>query len=205
MNPNIISEVPSNLLKWGTKKTFPKGSHIFMTASEITRCYFILSGMVKIYIDHENGRRSILDFIDHDSWIGELSVFCDETDVKENKVLSEVHCLEFDIKELRRYCKDHADISYYFASFISGKLLSRSYRLSEYMNYPLERKLAAFILQYQHNGIYDLPHTDVSEYMNVSYRHVLHVIKSFCDLGILTKNNGYIITDKNKLNEIAKQ
>lgn len=205
MNSINICEIPPNLLNLGTKKTYLKGCQIFKTTSKITHCYFIFSGMVKIYINHENGRRSILDFIGHNSWLGELSLFYDETDIKENKVLSEVQCLEFDINELRQYCKENANISYYFASFISGKLLSRSYRMSEYMNYPLEKRLASFILQYQHDGIYDLPHTEVSEYMNVSYRHVLYVIKYFCELNILAKNRGYLITDITKLNKIAKQ
>ncbi len=73
------------------------------------------------------------------------------------------------------------------------------------MNYSLEKRLASFIIQYQHDGIYDLPHTDVSEYMNVSYRHILHVLKHFCELNILTKSRGYYITDYTKLNEIATQ
>ncbi len=101
MNPNNISEVPPGLLKLGTKKTFPKGSHIYKTTSNIAYCYLIISGMVKIYIDHENGRRSILDFIGHNNWLGELSLFYYETDIKENTVLSEVQCLEYDINELR--------------------------------------------------------------------------------------------------------
>jgi len=53
-------------------------------------------------------------------------------------------------------------------------------------------------------NIYNIPHTDVSEYMNVSYRHVLYVIKKFCELGILTKEKGkgYIISDIEKLKQL---
>jgi CRP/FNR family putative post-exponential-phase nitrogen-starvation transcriptional regulator len=79
----------------------------------------------------------------------------------------------------------------------------RSYRLSEYLNYSLEKRLASFILKYQHNGIYTIPHTDVSEYMNISYRHVLFVMKKFCDDGILKKGKGYRIIDHEKLEEIS--
>lgn len=80
----------------------------------------------------------------------------------------------------------------------------RSYRMSEYLNYSLEKRLASFILKYQQNGKYAIPHTDVSEYMNVSYRHVLFVMKKFCDDGILKKEKGYRIVDQEKLEEVSR-
>lgn len=200
------NEVPSVVVERGNKKTFIKGNNIYKINSKVTQCYFILSGTVKIYIDHENGRRSILDFVGENDWLGELSIFCNESDIKENKVLQEVECLEFDIFELQKLCKENAEVSFYFASYISNKLLARSYRMSESLNYSLNKRLVTFILQYQQNGIYSIPHTDVSEYMNVSYRHVLYVIKQFCELGILKKGEReYIISDMEKLKELVKE
>lgn len=201
----FIEQIPPAVIEKGSRKIFVKHSNIFNINSNITRCYLIQSGMVKIYIDHENGRRSILDFVGHNDWLGELSLFCEEADIKENKVLHEVQCLEFDIAELRQLCKENAEVSFYFASYISGKLLARSYLMSEYLNYSLEKRLASFIIKHQNNGIYNIPHTDVSEYMNVSYRHVLHVIKHFCELGILTKGKAYVISDFDKLTQIKNK
>lgn len=197
-------EIPSVIFENGTKKTFIKGSNIYNINSSITHCYFIESGTVKIYIDHKNGRRSILDFVGSNDWLGELSLFCNETEIKGNKVLKDVHCWEFNMDVLRKLCKENAEVSFYFASYIANKLLTRSYRMSESLNYSLDIRLASFIQQHQHKGIYDIPHTDVSEYMNVSYRHVLYVIKQFCDLGILTKEKGigYTISDIEELKRL---
>jgi CRP-like cAMP-binding protein len=204
----FINEVPLVMFERGIKKTFMKDSNIFKINSKVTHCYFILSGTVKIYIDHKNGRRSILDFVGGNDWLGELSLFCNESDIKENKVLQEVECLEFDIYELRKLCKENVEVSFYFASYIANKLLMRSYRMSENLNYSLENRLAFFILQHQHKGTYNIPHVDVSEYMNVSYRHMLYVIKRFCELGILTKEKGkgkgYLISDIDKLNQYQR-
>lgn len=202
MNQFFIDKIPLAIIEKGSEKTFPKDSNIFNINSNMTKCYLIQSGMVKIYIDHENGRRSTLDFVGCNDWLGELSLFRKEADIKENKVLNEVQCLEFDMVELRKLCKEDAEVSFYFASYISGKLLARSYRMSEYLNYSLEKRLAAFIIKHQNNGIYNIPHTDVSEYMNVSYRHVLHVIKHFCEDGILKKGKGYEISDYDKLIQV---
>ncbi|TCL56292.1 CRP-like cAMP-binding protein [Kineothrix alysoides] len=198
------NDITSIIFKYGTKRTFAKDSNIYKVNSGITRCYFLLSGSVKIYIDHKNGRRSILDLVGSNGWLGELSLFCNESDIKENKVLHDVECLEFDMDELRKLCEENAKVSFYFASYIAEKLLARSYRMSESLNYPLEIRLASFILLHQQKGVYNIPHTDISEYMNVSYRHVLYVIKKLCEQGILTKEKGkgYIISDMEKLEQL---
>jgi CRP-like cAMP-binding protein len=198
-----IYEIPESLGAAGEERHFPAGKNIFYVAERITHCYLILSGMVKIYIDHENGRRSILDFAGKGDWLGELSLFRQEDYIKENKVMEDVVCLEFGLDRLKEICQKDAEVSYYFASYIANKLMVRSYRLSEYLNYSLEKRLASFILKYQQNGKYTIPHTDVSEYMNISYRHVLFVIKKFCDDGILKKDKGYRIMDYERLKEIS--
>lgn len=76
--------------------------------------------------------------------------------------------------------------------------------MSEYLNYSLEKRLASFILEHQENGVYSLSHTDVSEYMNISYRHALFVMKKFCDEGVLEKGKGYLIRDFKHLKGIAE-
>jgi len=200
----LKNEIPSMIFENGVEKCFSKKENIYKMNSRVTYCYFILSGVAKIYIDHSNGRRSILDFAGQNDWLGELSLFSDEANIKENKVLQEIKCLEFDLNVLQKLCKEDASVSFYFASYISNKLLSRSYRMSESLNYSLNKRLATFILQYQHNGRYEIPHTDVSEYLNVSYRHVLYVMKQFREWGIIEKDRGkgYAIVNIEKLKEL---
>jgi CRP-like cAMP-binding protein len=197
-------ELPQGLMALGIEKHFEKGSNIFKVGERISHCYLIEKGLVKIYIDHENGRRSILDFAGADHWLGELSLFCSEDFIKENKVIEDVVCLEFDLNELGDICKRNGEISFYFASYISKKLMARSYRMSEYLNYSLEKRLASFILDHQQEGKYNISHTDVSEYLNVSYRHVLFVMKKFCEEGVMKKGKGYVVTDMKGLEKISE-
>ncbi|MDF2889515.1 MAG: putative transcriptional regulator, Crp/Fnr family, partial [Lacrimispora sp.] len=97
MKQFITCEIPDNLIKMGQERRFLKGSNIFKVGESLSHCYFIRSGAVKIYIDHENGRRSILDFAGREDWLGELSIFCNEDFTKENKVVDDICCLEFDL------------------------------------------------------------------------------------------------------------
>ncbi len=197
-------DLPLIVADKGIKRVFAKEENIYKINSQVTNCYFILSGAAKIYIDHMNGRRSILEFAKINDWLGELSLFGEERDIKENRVIQEITCLEFDVNELRQLCKEDAGVSFYFATYISDKLLSRSYRLSESLNYSLDKRLAAFILQHQQSGYYEIPHTDAAEYLNVSYRHVLYVMRQFREMGILVKEKkkGYSIVDFDKLKAI---
>jgi CRP-like cAMP-binding protein len=199
--PKVLSEI-------GTMHIFPINQHIFRPDQTIRQCYLILSGTVKIYIDHKNGRRSILDFVGKGDWIGELSIFGEETDIKENTVVQEVTCLAFDVDALRQLCRENADVSFYFASYTARKLVIRSHRMSEYLNYSLEKRLAEFIMEHENEGVYKIPHTEVAEYLNVSYRHVLYGIKGFCDAGLLSKTagrgKGYAISDKSGLRRIGE-
>lgn len=199
----FYDRIPKELFTRGKQINFKKDKNIFKMNGRVSKCYFIEEGIAKIYFDHNNGRRSTLDFVGKGDWLGELSLFGNEEDVKENKVLREISCLEYDLKELKILCKTSAEISYYFATYISKKLVERTYRMSEGLNYYLNKRLAAFILAYEQDGIYEMPHTDVAEYLNVSYRHVLYVMKQFKESGLIQKENGkragYKILDKEKL------
>lgn len=201
-----FNNVILKLKEFGVKKEIGKKKSIYKITSGLETCYYITSGTVKIYIDHENGKRSIIDFIGKNQWLGELSIFCDEENIKENKVVEDIECYEFKIEEIRKLCLENPEISFYFAAYIGDKLLKRSYRMSESLNYPLDRKLAKFILEFENNSIYNLPHTDTSEYLNVSYRHILHVIKKFCDKEILIKekNKCYRIINRQELIKISE-
>lgn len=203
MNMESKDRFPERLKELGMERQFSKGDHIFRAGEAFKNCYLIRKGTVKIYIDHENGRRSILDFASGESWLGELSLFCEEDYIKENQVVEDVACLEFNLQELKMICMEDPAISCYFASYISKKLMARSYRMSEYLNYSLERRLASFILEHQQGGKYNLSHIDVSEYLNVSYRHVLYVMKKFCNEGLIAKEKKYVIIDEDRLLTIA--
>jgi CRP/FNR family putative post-exponential-phase nitrogen-starvation transcriptional regulator len=68
----------------------------------------------------------------------------------------------------------------------------------------LETRLANFILTTSHNGIYREKHTEVAEYLGVTYRHLLYVIAKLVKSGILEKSEqGYFIKNERVLRKIA--
>ena len=81
-----------------------------------------------------------------------------------------------------------------------------TYNYSRNQSYPLDVRLAAFILTVSNNGYYREKHTEVAEYLGVTYRHLLYVLADFVKRGIVKKTpQGYHIENTNMLREIAEK
>ncbi len=71
---------------------------------------------------------------------------------------------------------------------------------------PLGMKLSKFILQYEIMGIFTYNMTTVAHILNVSYRHLMRMLKRFCDAGILRKAaRGYVILDRKRLEQFQHE
>ena len=63
-------------------------------------------------------------------------------------------------------------------------------------NYPLKNRLATFLLNTQHQGVYREPHAQAAAYLGVSYRHLLSVLAAFQREGLVEKTpEGYHLRD----------
>ena len=71
--------------------------------------------------------------------------------------------------------------------------------------YPLKVRFAEFILKMSVNGYYREPHTEVAEFLGVTYRHLLYVLAQLVEDGLLEKTKrGYRIVDESGLEGIAE-
>lgn len=70
----------------------------------------------------------------------------------------------------------------------------------------MKNRLAAFILETSVNGYYREPHTEVADYLGVTYRHLLYVLAGFVKEGKLQKTeSGYRIADSDGLRELIQE
>lgn len=81
----------------------------------------------------------------------------------------------------------------YLCRFLSQKAIGNTYNYSKNQSYPLEVRLANFIILTSCNRMYREKHTEVSEFLGVTYRHLLYVLADFVKRGFLKKTEqGYI-------------
>ena len=213
----------SNLRKMIDKETFTSISGIFkdnlsnmqiekFKANEkiidsnkgLLKLLFLIEGKAKITLIHEDGKRSIINFIHKNSFIGELTLVGAEKQTKDVTALSECICISISMKTAQNRLMTDNDFLRKLCFYIGDKYLERAWFNSKQQNFPLKNRLASYILLTEVNGIYREKHTETCEFLNVSYRHLLYIINQFKeDLTLEKTYRGYII-NKVKLEELAK-
>nr|WP_257132238.1 transcriptional regulator YeiL [Bacillus wiedmannii] len=168
--------------------------------------YYLISGKAKIYMSHKNGKVSLINFIQAPSFIGELGLIGVESVTKTVEVIEDCMCLALPLKDCQHLLLQDATFLQKLCKFIGEKTISRTESYAKNNSYPFENRLAAFILLTEQNNSYTEKHTEASEYLNVSYRHLLYVLSQFCQQNYLKKDGRtYYIQDRIQLEKLADE
>jgi len=153
--------------------------------------FYVIEGKGKIYVTHHNGKVSLLNFINAHDYIGEMELLNEVYYTKGIQALTKTICFALPIRHCRTELMGDAKFLRELAKFLSIKATLMATRYSQSLAFPLENRLADFILQTADEGIYKEKHVTVCDYLGVSYRHLLHVLSQFCDKGYLQKDGRY--------------
>lgn len=183
----------------------------FDTAAPILRegaasscLYYLTEGRAKLYLTHENGRVSLINFLDAPCFIGEMEFIGAQACTKGVSAITPCTCYRIDTEHCRDLILEDAKFLRCLCLFLGQKTLSNTANYTRNQAYPLENRLAAFILMTAAGGIYRERHTEAAEFLGVSYRHLLYVLADFVKRNILNKTKtGYLITDAHALHDLA--
>ena len=168
--------------------------------------YYLISGKAKIFITQKNGKVSLISFVEAPSIIGEMGLLGVETNAKGIEAITACTCLAIQIQPHRTQLLQDARFLLHLSTYLGEKTLLRTEKYAKGSGYPLENRLAAFILKTEKNGIYLEKHTEVAEYLNSSYRHLLFVLNQFCKKNWLKKvGRKYFIQDRKQLIALAEE
>lgn len=186
--------------------SFAKKETICQEGESFPYLYYLLSGKAKIYMSHKNGRISLIHVVEAPSIIGELGLIGVETMAKGIEAMESCVCLAVSLQHHRRQLLQDAYFLRRLCQFLGEKTITRTEAYAKSYGYPLENRLAAFILLTEQNGCYLEKHTEASEYLNVSYRHLLYVLHQFCQHKWLKKDGRkYAIQDREQLRKLASE
>ncbi|MGM9928027.1 MAG: transcriptional regulator YeiL [Bacillus sp. (in: firmicutes)] len=185
---------------------FERGEFIFKEGSNPEYLYYLIEGKAKLYVTHHNGKVSLISFLEAPSFMGEVELLNAERYSKAIQTITESICLAIPIRTCKDQLLSDATFLKHICLFLSDKMTTISEKYTRNQAYPLENRLAAFILLSSEGGFYKEKHTEVCEYLGVSYRHLLYVLAHFCQTGILQKQGrGYIIQNKEMLQQLARE
>ena len=185
---------------------FDKGDFIIQEGAEPEYLFYMVEGKAKLYVTHKNGKVSLINFLTPPIFMGEIELLNDEKYSKSIQTSSKSICIGIAIEKCKEKLLADAHFLRYLCIFLSNKSTAHSTKYTKHQAYPLENKLADFILLSSHHNIYKEKHTEISEYFGVSYRHLLHTFTQLSEAGIIEKTKiGYKIVDEEKLKALADE
>lgn len=166
--------------------------------------FYVHEGKAKIFVTHQNGKVSLLSLVEPGDLLGEMELLHETYQSKAVQATTDVLAFALPFQSCRELLLADAKFLKEMAMFISKKASIVSSKYIHTLAFPLENRLAEFILQTAHNGIYKEKHVIVADYLGVSYRHLLYTLAQFVELGLLRKDGrAYHIADEKKLQALA--
>ncbi|WP_042472496.1 transcriptional regulator YeiL [Bacillus ndiopicus] len=183
---------------------FERGEWIIKEGNFPQYLYFLIEGKAKVYMTQENGKVALISFAQPNAFIGELELLDEEYYSKGVQTMTTTICLALPILKCKEELLSDVVFLRYLCTFLGNKTSLMTAQFSKSLAYPLENRLAEFIVLSAHNNIYKEKHTEVCDYLGVSYRHLLYVLAQFCEQGLLEKRGrSYTITNMSELKKRA--
>jgi CRP/FNR family transcriptional regulator, putaive post-exponential-phase nitrogen-starvation regulator len=167
--------------------------------------FYVIEGKAKIYITHQNGKVSLLNFVNADDFIGEMELINNVYYTKGIQTSTTVVCFALPFHFYRAKIVNDVKFLRELTKFLSLKSTHMAAKYSQRLAFPLENRLADFMMQTAHEGIYKEKHVTVCDFLGISYRHLLYVLAQFCNQGYLQKEGRhYRITNYARLYELSE-
>ena len=183
---------------------YKRGEWIIQEGTPPEYLFYVLEGKSKIYITYQNGKVSLLNFISEFEYIGEMELLNEVYYSKGIQTSTKTICFAIPFHSCRKLMLEDATFLRHLSIFLSNKATHMAAKYSQSLAFPLENRLADFILQTADGDMYKEKHVTVCDFLGVSYRHLLHVFSQFCDKKHLQKaGQAYQIIDKVALTKLA--
>lgn len=207
MDMNILQDIfDFDISPYTTIKEFEPEEFIIQEGIRPNCLYYLFEGRAKLFLSHENGKVSLINFLEGPCFIGEMELLDENRLPQGVKAISLCRCYQIDISLCGEKLLQDTKFLHFLCSFLSEKATNNTNNYMRNQSYPLKNRFAEFILKMSVNGYYREPHTEVAEFLGVTYRHLLYVLAQFVQEGILQKTNqGYFITDEEKLKSLISQ
>lgn len=184
--------------------TFDSTENILREGEKPNSLYYLINGRAKLFLSHENGRISLINFLDAPCFIGEMELLGAQETANGVTTITPCTCYEIHLNKCKDKILGDTKFLRHLCLFLSQKAIGNTYNYSKNQSYPLEVRLANFILSTSCNQLYREKHTEVAEFLGVTYRHLLYVLANFTKRGYLKKNEqGYYIQNLIALRKIA--
>ncbi|KAB3529246.1 helix-turn-helix domain-containing protein [Alkaliphilus serpentinus] len=208
---NIQSVFTSDMLQYMELFEFQRGQSICKPMDEMPYFYFHVKGKLKVYAMADNGKSVLLRFNKPLSILGDVELL-DERLVKCYVDSSDnSHLIGIRLEHLHKYAFDDPVFLRFIIKNLSYKLYTISNASSINLLFPLENRLASYLLSITSDEydsrVKEIKTNNLGEMASLlgcSYRHLARVIKAFENAGIVKNEKKKLtVLDFSKLRELA--
>ncbi|WP_105615300.1 Crp/Fnr family transcriptional regulator [Vallitalea okinawensis] len=205
----LSEELITNL----TLQKHNSGDYILAPLEHITSLSLLVRGNAKVFTIGKNGHAYLLRFYKPLEIIGEVEWLLKQTSSCIVEALEECHTLNISFSSLKQYTDDNCPFYRFISTELAKKLAKSSKASSINSLFPLENRLASYIISIPStntsnsisNTVIELPQLqNVAELLGTSYRHLLRTLRSLESKGLLKQNRNRItILDYTLLKDLA--
>lgn len=188
---------------------FNKRDLIFKEGTEISHLMFFVEGKAKVYMTLENGKLILISFYKELDTLGDLEFVTNDVASCNVEAIEPCVCLGIPINILKDRYNEDTKLLQFLCTSVAQKLKRSSKNSSINLLYPLESRLASYIISIgvkEDNPIFrfDETLTVLSELLGASYRHLHRTLNNLEEKNILEKKgNHYLVLDYKKLKSIS--
>lgn len=191
---------------------FNKNEYICKVDKKLEYLYFFVQGKAKVYTLLGNGKSLLVCFYKPLMVIGDVEVININTASSNVQVIEDTYCIAIEFDKIRKYALEDPKFLKYMNEGLGEKLIRLSKYSSINLLYPLENRLASYLLavtppsneKISSSLDKDCNLTEMAELLGTSYRHLLRTLNKLCESGCIEKNKDfYEIKDREKLEELS--
>jgi CRP-like cAMP-binding protein len=194
--------------------SFDQGEMICSQGEAANHLFVLVKGKVKIFTTSEEGKTLILSFKTPLEVIGDIEFVQEIATINTVEAVSPVVMIGVRQNVLRRNFIEHAPFLQFLLKIITKKFHMNSKSMRFNMLYPVEVRLASYLVSAAYDENEDLVNgqlstsnfTDTANLIGTSYRHLNRVIQQFSKDGLVERMKGsMLIKDMEGLKSLAKQ
>lgn len=191
--------------------SFDQGEFICSQGDPAQYLYVLVKGKIKIYTTSAEGKTLILSFKTPLEVIGDVEYVRGIEIINTVEAVSPVTMIGVHHRWLEKYSKGYSPLLQFLLDIITKKFTVKSTSLSYNLLYPVEMRLASYLLSASSDesdsllkGKQSISIKDAANLIGTSYRHLNRVIAQFCTEGLVERNKGFILVkDRKGLRAIA--
>lgn len=183
------------------------GELLLRAGDPATHLLFFVAGRTKVYSTMENGHSLLAAFYEPFDVLGEAELFTSERYALNVEAVTNTLCLSLPAPAVKKAVDRNSRLLIYLCGRLGTKLAERVIIESINLRYPVENRLASYLLAVMDSEGWIIGTDDLGEladFIGASYRQLARVVRRFRDRGILDETRGRVrVLDRKKLEPLA--